>query len=45
MSTVESRFVEVHGRPAHYLEAGRGPQLLLLHGAVLRPTPTGRGER
>jgi pimeloyl-ACP methyl ester carboxylesterase len=28
-----SRFVSVDGIPTHYLEAGRGEPVLLLHGA------------
>lgn len=34
MKIGESRFVEVEGRKMHYLEAGRGEPLILIHGWV-----------
>lgn len=34
MKIGESRFVEVEGRPMHYLEAGRGEPMVLIHGWV-----------
>src|SRR5918997_2076393 len=33
MVTVEERSVDVDGLPIHYLSAGEGPPLVLLHGA------------
>ena len=32
MSAIEPRTITLHGRPLSYVQAGRGPVLLLIHG-------------